>query len=70
MVNFTYNYNLDTIISIVTKLWAGRFGVRFMAESSDFLSTKRPDLLWSLPSLLLNGYMGLLHRGRMAGNLI
>jgi hypothetical protein len=40
---------------------------RLPAEVRDFFSSKNPDRLWGLSSLLPNGYRGLFLQGKAAG---
>ena len=50
--------NRDGVVSIETKLRAGRFGVRIPSGAKQlFSSPKRPDRLWGPPSILSHGYM-------------
>ena len=47
----------DSIVGIVTGLWAGRSGVRLPAEVRLFSSSECPDWLCGSPKLLQNGYL-------------
>jgi hypothetical protein len=53
------NWSQGSIVSIVTVLWAGRFGVRISVGARGFsLLQKRPDQVWVPPSVLFSGYQG------------
>jgi hypothetical protein len=45
-------------VDVVTVLWAGQFGVRFLAGERFFASPKCPDQLQGPPNLIFSGYWG------------
>jgi hypothetical protein len=47
------------LVSIVTRLWAGRYVVRIPVSVKEFSHPqKRPDRLWGQPILLFHGHRG------------
>ena len=52
-----YFFSRDSSVGIVTRLQAGRSGVRIPTGAWEF-SSKRPDGLWDPPSLIFNVYWG------------
>jgi len=53
-------------LSTVTRLQAGRRG-SIPGKDNDFSLHQCPDRLWGPPSVIFNGYRGLLPRGKAAG---
>jgi len=50
-------WSLDGVVSVVTRLQTGWFGVPFLAGTGDFFhSQKCPDWLWGPPTLRCSGY--------------
>ena len=46
----------DSIVNMITRLRAGRSGVRIISGARDVSSPNRPDQHWDPPSFLYNGY--------------
>jgi hypothetical protein len=55
----------DSSVIIMTRLWAGRSGVRFPVQTKDFLFSKTSKL--ALGPTHLNGYWWLFFRGGGGG---
>jgi hypothetical protein len=51
------NWNVS-VVGVVTRLRAGRSGIRISSGTRDFSYSNRPNLLWGPSSLLLDGCRG------------
>jgi hypothetical protein len=54
---YEHVWSLGGVVSVVTRLPAGRFGVPFLARTGDFFQSQNcPYWLWGPPTLWCSGY--------------